>query len=96
MVYASPVEQLTVMVDVVGYVANVVDGTTVPNAIAVVLTVQAVTTVAFTAKVVVAVFAANAEVDVRPSARNPTTAVDSAVLSVLEHFIESTPGKTCF
>jgi hypothetical protein len=38
--------------------------------------------------------AATADVEVRPSARNPRTAVAKAYLTVFEYFIGVTPGGT--
>jgi hypothetical protein len=58
----------------------------------VVFTVQADTTVAFTVKVVVAVFAAEAT-GAKPNARIPSKAADMADLITHECFIEKTPGN---
>jgi hypothetical protein len=57
------------------------------------LTVQMFATVAVTVKVVDTVFAANAEVEARPSARNPKAAADSADFTTFEYFIMMAPVK---
>jgi hypothetical protein len=54
------------------------------------LTVQAFPIPAVTLKVVVVV-EAKAEVEIKPSARNPITAMDNTDVTNLDHVIEMTP-----
>jgi hypothetical protein len=57
--------------------------------------VQSDTTFAVTATVVVDVVA-DASVVARPSAKNPTTAMDNTDRAVFDHFMEMTPCKKRF